>query len=74
MKFGEPDDLIIDASECQALGRTAAARRAAYRHLFASPLSEELRYRRPDLVHGPFVGDEEWVKVLLRNCGLSPPD
>ena len=72
--FGEPDDLITDAPEYLALGRTAADRREAYRHLLASSLSEELRYRRPDLVHGPFVGDEEWVKVRLYACGLSPPD
>ncbi len=40
----------------------------------ASPLTKELRYRRPDLVQGPFVGDQEWVKARLWTCGLSPPD
>jgi putative transposase len=72
--FGEPDDLITDAPEYLALGRNAPERRKAYRHLFASPLSEELRSRRPDLVNGPFVGDEAWVKQRLSCCGLSPPD
>jgi len=71
--FGEPDDLITDAPEYRALGRTGAERREAYRHLFASPLSKELRYRRPELVHGPFLGDREWVTARLVACGLSPP-
>ncbi len=72
--FGEKDELITDAPEYLALGRTAADRREAYRHLFASPLTKELRYRRPDLVQGPFVGDQEWVRARLWTCGLSPPD
>jgi putative transposase len=71
--FGEVDDLITDAPEYLALGRNGAERREAYRHLFASPLSKELRYRRPDLVHGPFVGDQAWVTGRLEFCGLSPP-
>jgi putative transposase len=71
--FGERDDLIADAPEYLALGRNGAERREAYRHLFASPLSKELRYRRPDLVHGPFVGDQAWVMGRLEFCGLSPP-
>ena len=71
--YGEPDDLITDAPEYLALGRTGTKRREAYRHLFASPLSQELRYRRPDLVHGPFLGDRDWVAIRLVACGLSPP-
>jgi len=71
--FGEPDDLITDAPEYLALGRNGVERREAYRHLFASPLDTELRYRRPDLVHGPFVGDRAWMTVRLEACGLSPP-
>jgi putative transposase len=70
---GEPDDLITDAPEYQALGRTSTERRAAYVHLFARPLVGELRFRRPDLVHGPFIGDHDWVMVRLEVCGLSPP-
>jgi len=34
---------------------------------------EELRVRRSDLVHGPFVGDREWVTARLVTCGVSPP-
>ena len=71
--FGEFDDLITDAPEYLALGRTGAEQRDAYRHLFASPLTRELRCRRPDLVHGPFVGDQAWVTSRLEFCGLSPP-
>jgi putative transposase len=71
--YGEPDDLITDAPEYQALGRTGPARRTAYLHLFAARLNESLRSRRPDLVHGPFIGDREWVTVRLEACGLSPP-
>jgi putative transposase len=71
--YGEPDDLIADAPEYRSLGRSPAERRTAYLHLFARPLVESLRSRRPELVHGPFVGDREWVTVRLQACGLSPP-
>jgi putative transposase len=71
--FGEVDDLITDAPEYLALGGNGPERRQAYLHLFSSPLAEELHYRRPDLVHGPFVGDLPWLTVRLKACGLSPP-
>jgi putative transposase len=71
--YGELNDLITDAPEYLALGRTGPSRRTAYLHLFASPFAEQLRYRRTDLVHGPFIGDLEWVAVRLESCGLSPP-
>jgi putative transposase len=71
--YGEADDLITDAPEYLALGRSRPERRLAYLHLFARPLVESLRSRRPDLVHGPFIGDREWVTVRLEACGLSPP-
>jgi putative transposase len=71
--YGELDDLITDAPEYEALGRTAAERRAAYLHLFATKLCEALHIRRPDLVRGPFIGDHAWVKAQLSTRGLSPP-
>ncbi len=71
--YGEPDDLITDAPEYLALGRTGAERRKAYLHLFAVPLVESLLARRKDLVEAPFVGEERWVARRLRVCGLSPP-
>jgi len=71
--YGDPDDLITDAPEYLALGRNRPERRTAYLHLFARPRVESLRSRRPDLVHGPFIGDREWVTVRLEACGLSPP-
>jgi putative transposase len=71
--YGEPDDLITDAPEYLALGRTAAARRKAYLHLFARPLVEELLTRRHDLVMAPFIGDTGWVAARLEASGLSPP-
>jgi putative transposase len=71
--YGEPDDLIVDAPEYLALGRTGVERRRAYLHLFARPLVQELLSRRPDLVHAPFVGDVTWVARRLKVCGLSPP-
>jgi putative transposase len=49
--YGEPDDLITDAPEYLALGRTRPERRTAYLHLFATPLGEALVFMRPDLVH-----------------------
>lgn len=70
--FGEPDDLVTDAPEYLALGDTPAERRTAYLHLFAQPLAEAL-VRRRDLVHGPFIGDRDWVLVRLSACGLDPP-
>jgi putative transposase len=71
--YGKPDDLITDAPEYLALGRTAPQRRSAYLHLFARALSKVLLTRRVDLVHGPFVGDLEWVERRLVASGLSPP-
>jgi len=71
--YGEPDDLITDAPEHLALGRIPAERRPAYLHLFARRLIKPLRSRRPDLVHGPFIGDRGWVTLRLEACGLSPP-
>jgi putative transposase len=71
--FGEADDLVTDAPEYLALGRNGVERRSAYRHLFANPIVKELRHRRPDLVHGPFIGARDWVLLRLEACGLSPP-
>jgi putative transposase len=71
--FGEPNPLIDDAVEYLALGRTGPERRKAYRALFAIPLSETLRERRPDLVERPFVGDASWIASRLEALGVSPP-
>jgi len=71
--YGETDDLITDAPEYLALGRTGAERRKAYLHLFALPLVESLLTRRRDLVEAPFIGQARWVARRLRACGLSPP-
>lgn len=71
--YGEPDDLIVDAPEYTALGRTGAERRKAYLHLFARPLVQDLLSRRHDLVHAPFIGDAVWVADRLEACGLLPP-
>ncbi|MBI5068138.1 MAG: transposase [Deltaproteobacteria bacterium] len=71
--YGKPDDLVTDAPEYLALGRTWAERRKAYLHLFAVPLVESLMTRRWDLVEAPFIGEERWVALRLRFCGLSPP-
>jgi putative transposase len=71
--FGEENPLIDDAPDYLALGETPAERRKAYQALFASPLSDQIRRPRPDLVLAPFVGDESWVTQRLFTCGLSPP-
>ncbi len=70
--YGEADDLITDAPEYLALGKNGPERRKAYLHFFARPLGESLRIRRPDLVHGPFIGDVRWVARRLEAAGLSP--
>ena len=71
--FGEPNDLITEAPEYLALGRTPSQRRTAYLHLLASRLTDALRLRCPHLVQGPFIGDRDWVLLRLEACGLSPP-
>jgi len=71
--YGEPNDLITDAPEYLALGKTHAERRRAYLHLFSVPLVEQLLVRRGDLVDAPFVGEVRWRARRLRACGLSPP-
>ena len=71
--YGEPNDLLTDAPEYLALGRTGPERRKAYLHLFARPLRTPDLSRRPELVVAPFIGDASWVAGRLRACGLSPP-
>jgi putative transposase len=71
--FGEANELIDDAPEYLALGRTGAERRKAYQGLLSLPLGQGLGECRPELVLAPFVGDEEWVARRLEACGLSPP-
>jgi putative transposase len=71
--YGEPNDLICDAPEYLALGRTDAERRKAYLHLFARKLVSSLQSRRVDLVHGPFIGDRDWVTQRLEISGLAAP-
>jgi len=72
--YGEANDLISDAPEYLALGRTGSERRKAYQHLFALPLVEALLERRRDLVEAPFIGEGRWLARRLRACGLSPPE
>jgi len=69
--FGEPNPLVDDSPEYIALGCTAPERRRAYQMLFARAGSDDLRVRRPDLVRGPFVGDDWWVKA--RVAATAPP-
>ncbi len=71
--YGEPNDLITDAPEYLALGRTGPERRKAYLHLFARELVTPLLSRRSDLVDAPFIGDPSWVAARLVATGLSPP-
>jgi putative transposase len=71
--YGEPNELVTDASDYVALGRTEPERRKAYLHLFATRLVASVGGRRPDLVIGPFIGDDAWVARRLAHCGLSPP-
>jgi putative transposase len=71
--YGEPSHLVTDSPDYVALGRTGRERRKAYLHLFARTLIESLGRRRPDLVIGPFIGDDGWVRRRLAHCGLSPP-
>ncbi len=70
--FGEPNALIDDEPEFLALGRTPAERRLAYRGLFALPLSEALRVRRPDIVEGGFYGDVDWVRRRVPSAAGPP--
>jgi putative transposase len=70
--FGEPNALISDEPEYLALGRTPRQRRLAYQQLFALPLSQALRSRRPDLVEAPFVGNPDWVHERPRHAARPP--
>jgi putative transposase len=72
--LGEENELIDDAPEYVALGRTGPERRKAYRALFALGLPQTLGIRRPDLVLALFIGDEAWVAKRHFASGLSPPN
>ncbi len=69
--LGEANRLVDEAPDYLALGRTAPQRRKAYRHLFARPFVAALLHRRPELVQGGFIGDEEWVRA--RTAALPRP-
>jgi len=71
--FGEEDDLVTDAPEYLALGRTAPERRKAYLHLFARPLVKEFLVCKPGLVLSCFIGDEGWVRRRHRATGIPFP-
>ena len=71
--YGEPNDLVTDAPEYLALGRTGPERRKAYLHLFAGALVAPYLSRRADLVEVPFIGDPSWVAAQRRASGLPPP-
>src|SRR5277367_3180971 len=70
--YGKPNDLIEDEPEYLALGRTAAARRLAYQHLFATPLASGLRTRRPDIVEASFYGDPGWIERRTARAAGPP--
>jgi putative transposase len=70
--FGKPNPLIDDEPEYLALGHTPAQRRLAYRHLFALPLTQALRTRRPDLVEAAFYGDAGWVSRRVPRAAGPP--
>ncbi len=72
--FGEPDELVDDAPDYLSLGTTAAERRRTYQQLFARRYWAPLLVCRIDLVVGPFIGDDAWIRARLERCGLSPPD
>ncbi len=72
--YGEQDPLIDDAPAYRELGHTAPQRRKAYQNLVALETARDLLARREDLVKGPFIGDDAWVRRRLAACGLSPPD
>lgn len=71
--YGERNELITDAPEYLALGKTWPQRRKAYLHLFARRLIDGLLRRRSDLVEAPFVGEPTWVLARLEACGIEPP-
>ena len=71
--YGEPNDLITEAPEYLALGRTGTQRRRAYLHLFAQPLIGGVLCRRRELVNVSFIGDDAWCAAHLVACGASPP-
>jgi putative transposase len=71
--FGEEDELVDDAPDYLALGRTGPERRKAYQALLALSRSRGLRVPRPDLVLSCYIGDEAWVTRRCLAAGLSPP-
>jgi putative transposase len=70
--YGEKNELVDEAPEYLALGRSGPERRKAYQQLFAGKLVES-KESRPELVVAPFVGSERWTGGKLRALGLSPP-
>lgn len=66
--FGEANELIDDAAEYLALGRTGPERRKAYQALFAGRVGKPLKETREELVVGRFIGEPEWVEEQEERC------
>ena len=75
--LGVPDPIIDPPNAYLLLGRTAAQRRKAYRHLFHRPLEDSIRREHHSAGDGlsgrPFIGDADWVERCHVDAGLDPP-
>lgn len=75
--LGDPDPIVDPPDAYVALGRTAAQRRMAYRHLFRRSLEESTHPGRhsagDSLSRCAFIGDPSWVAWRRVDAGLDPP-
>ncbi len=70
--YGEPDDVVDDCAFYLGLGRTGPERRRGYRQLFRFVPAKPYLVRRPELVHGPFIGDVAWIALRLASLRRKP--
>jgi putative transposase len=67
--YGEPDELIDDSPDYLGLSKVAALRRRQYREL-VNAVSGEGNQRLPELSVWTYIGDLDWVRMMLRAGGF----
>jgi len=69
--FGEPDELIDDAPDYLDLSPLPPVRRKMYRQMLLR-LEARGRHRLPEMVTWFFIGDSDWILLMLKQRGLLP--
>jgi putative transposase len=70
--YGKKDILIDDAPEYLALSKSPALRRKQFQKMSHAPIHRH-ETRRPEMSTWYFIGDADWVRVMMINRGFAKP-